>query len=111
MSFGDELGLDVTNEDVARELVQMPPFIKDGKFDKETYLKVLSQNGTNAQDFENTIKREVLLKKVEKLFVFNAQDNEVKNLNQLLFAEDKVAIKVLSQNAIKVNVDATKLKE
>lgn len=111
MSFGDELGLDVTNEDVAKELVQMPAFIQDGKFDKTTYLKVLGQNRTNAQDFENTIRREVLLQKVEQLFKFNSQENEIKNLSQLLFAEDEIAIKVLNQDDVKVNVDAIKLKE
>ncbi len=111
MSFGDELGLDVTAKDVAKELVQMPAFIKDGKFDKETYLKVLSQNGTNAQDFENTIKRNLLLQKVEQLFKVNTQASEVKNLNQLLFSEDKIAIKILKADNITVNVDNSKLKE
>ena len=111
MSFGDELGLDVTNEDVAKELVQIPAFIKNGKFDKETYLKVLTQNRTNAQDFENTIKRSILLRKVEELFQVNAQNNEVKNLNQLLFLEDKVSIKILNQENIDVKVNEAKLKE
>lgn len=111
MSFGDELGLDVTDEDIAKELVQIPAFIKNGKFDKNTYIKVLTQNGTNAQDFEATIKRAVLLRKVEQLFQVNAQNGEVKSLNQLLFAEDKVSIKVLDQDSITVKVDAEKLKE
>ncbi len=111
MSFGDELGLDVTAKDVAKELVQMPAFIKDGKFDKETYLKVLSQNGTNAQDFENTIKRNLLLQKVEQLFKVNSQPAEIENLSQLLFAEDRIAVKILKADDITVNVDSGKLKE
>ena len=111
MSFGDELGLDVTNEDIAKELVQIPAFINNGKFDKTTYLKVLTQNRTTAQDFENTIKRAVLLKKVEELFLFNAQDNEVKNLNKLLFAQDKVSIKILNQDDIVVNIESDALKK
>lgn len=111
MSFGDELGLSVTDKDVAKELVQMPAFIKDGKFDKATYLKLLTQNGTNAQDFENTIKRNLLLQKVEQMFKLNAQDSEVKVLNQLLFAEDKIAIKILKSDEIKVSVDPKKLEE
>ena len=110
MSFGDELGLDVTNEEVAQELVKIPAFIKDGKFDKETYLKVLTQNGTNAKEFESTIKRAVLLRKVEQLFEVQAQDSAVKSLNQLLFAEDKIAVKVLNQKDIEVSVDEEKLK-
>ena len=45
LSYADDLGLLVTDKDIAKELVQMPSFIKDGKFDKELYVKVLSQNG------------------------------------------------------------------
>ena len=44
LSYADSLGLDVTNEDIAKELVKYDAFIKDGKFDKDTYIKVLAQN-------------------------------------------------------------------
>lgn len=110
MAFGDELGLSVTNEDVAKELVKIPAFIKDGKFDKPTYLKVLGQNRTTAQDFENTIKRNILLQKVEKLFALNVQESEIKNLSQLLFAQDRLSVKVLDSNDIKVKIDDAKMK-
>ncbi|XPV54069.1 MAG: SurA N-terminal domain-containing protein [Halarcobacter ebronensis] len=43
LSFADELGLDVTNEEIAKQLVLIPAFLKDGKFDKDTYIKVLQQ--------------------------------------------------------------------
>jgi peptidyl-prolyl cis-trans isomerase D len=110
MSFGDELGLSVTNEEVAKELVQIPAFIKDGKFDKTTYLKVLTQNRTNAKDFEATIKRNILLQKVEKLFALDIQDSEIKNLSQLLFAQDRLSVKVLDAANIDVKIDESKMK-
>src|SRR5690606_6208717 len=43
LSYADELGLDVTNEDIVKELVQIQAFQKEGKFDKETYVQVLMQ--------------------------------------------------------------------
>ncbi len=102
LSYGDELGLSVTNEDIAKELVKYEAFIKDGKFDKDTYIKVLNRNGTTVSEFENSLKRNILLRKVEELFQLKANKNEVKALNELLFLEDNIDVKVLDINSIEV---------
>lgn len=52
LSYADSLGLDVTNEDIAKELVKYNAFVKDGKFDKDTYIKVLAQNRTTQQNLK-----------------------------------------------------------
>lgn len=110
LSFGDDLGLDVTDEEIAQELVKIPAFIKNGKFDKNTYIKVLQQNRTNAKDFEASLKRNILLQKIEQLFKVNIQNNEIKNLSQLLFAQDEIAIKIFDKANIKVSIDEAALK-
>ncbi|RXJ78742.1 peptidylprolyl isomerase [Arcobacter sp. F155] len=111
LSFADELGLDVTNEEIAKQLVLIPAFLKDGKFDKDTYIKVLQQNRSNPTEFEASVKRDLLLQKVESLFQIQANDKELENLNKLLFAEDKVSIKILNANNVKVNVTEEELKK
>jgi len=111
LSFADELGLDVTNEEIAKELVQIPAFLKDEKFDKDTYVKVLQQNRTNPIEFEASVKRDLLLQKVESLFQIKTNENELKNLNQLLFAEDKVSIKILNTSDIKIDIKEDELKK
>ncbi len=111
LSFADELGLDVTNEEIAKQLVLIPAFLKDGKFDKDTYIKVLQQNRSNPTEFEASVKRDLLLQKVESLFQIQANDKELENLNKLLFAEDKVSIKILNANNVKVNVTEDELKK
>ena len=77
MAYGNSLGLDVTNEEVARELVKYQAFSKDGKFDKETYIKVLAQNRMTPKVFEESLKRNLLLQKVQTLFQLNPTANEV----------------------------------
>jgi peptidyl-prolyl cis-trans isomerase D len=67
LSFADEIGLDVTDEEVAKELVKIPAFIKDGKFNKDTYITVLNQNRTNPTEFEANVKRDLLLQKVQMI--------------------------------------------
>lgn len=103
LSYADELGLDVTNEDIAKELLQYKAFLKNGKFDKDTYIKVLSRNGTTVSDFEDSLKRNILLQKVQKLFVLNPEKSEVKALNELLFLEDNIDLKVINSADITIS--------
>ena len=111
LSYADSLGLDITNEDIAKELVRYNVFLKDGKFDKETYIKVLGQNKMTPKDFEESLKRNLLLQKVQMLFELNPSNVEVENLSKLLFIEDDISIKILNSNDIKVDVKQEELKK
>ncbi len=111
LSYADELGFDITNEEIAKQLVQIPGFIKDGKFDKETYIRVLNQNRTNPTEFEASVTRDLLLEKVESLFRISANQNEIENLNKLLFSEDDISIKILNQDEIVLNIKDEDIKK
>lgn len=111
LSYADELGFDVTNEEIAKQLVQISGFIKDGKFDKDTYIRVLNQNRTNPSEFEESLKRDILLQKVEALFKINANKNELENLNKLLFSEDDISIKILNQDKIALDIKDEDIKK
>ena len=111
LSFADDLGLDISENEIAKQLIQIPAFQKDGNFDKDIYIKVLQQNRTNPIEFEASIKRDLLLQKVQGLFDIEVNKNEIKNLNQVLFAEDKVSIKILNSNNIKVVIKEDELKK
>lgn len=111
LSYADSLGLAVTNEDVAKELVKYQAFTKDGKFDKDTYIKVLGQNRMTPKDFEDSLKRALLLQKVQVLFEINPTNTEIENLSKLLFLEDDISVKILSINDIKVELNDAELKK
>lgn len=104
LSYADSLGLAVTDEDIAKQLIKYDAFLKDGKFDKETYIKVLNQNRMTPVDFEESLKRGILLTKVQELFVLNPSLAEVENLNSLLFMSNDIEYKIISKNEIKVSV-------
>ena len=104
LSYADSLGLAVTDEDIAKQLIKYDAFLKDGKFDKETYIKVLNQNRMTPVDFEESLKRGILLTKVQELFVLNPSLAEVENLNSLLFMSNDIEYKIISKNEIKVTV-------
>lgn len=111
LSYADDLGLDVTNEEIAKQLIQIPAFVKDGKFDKDTYIRVLNQNRTNPTEFEASLKRDLLLKKIEAIFKIKANANEIKNLNRLLFSEDDISIKILKTDDISLNITDEDIKK
>ena len=111
LSYADSLGLDVTNEDIAKELVKYNAFLKDGKFDKDTYVKVLNQNRTTPKVFEDSLKRNLLLQKVQVLFELNPNNVEVENLSKLLFIEDDISIKILNSKDVKVELKNDELKK
>ncbi|MDD2888886.1 MAG: peptidylprolyl isomerase [Aliarcobacter sp.] len=111
LSYADSLGLDVTNEDIAKELVKYDAFLKDGKFDKETYVKVLAQNKMTPKIFEDTLKRNILLQKVQGLFEINPNAVEVENLSKLLFIQDDISFKILNSNDVKIEVKEDELKK
>lgn len=111
LSFADELGLDVTDEEIAKELVKISGFIKDGKFDKDTYIQVLNQNRTTPTKFEASLKRDLLLQKVEKIFSVKAQDSEIKDLNKLLFSQDDINIEILDSSAVTIESTDEKIKK
>ena len=111
LSYADSLGLDVTNEDIAKELVKYDAFIKDGKFDKDIYIKVLSQNRMTPKDFEESLKRGLLLQKVQTLFDLNPNSSEIENLSKLLFLEDDISIKILTKNDATVELKDDELKK
>lgn len=111
LSYADSLGLDVTNEDIAKELVKYNAFMKDGKFDKEIYIKVLNQNRMTPKEFEESLKRSLLLQKVQVLFEAKPNANEIENLSKLLFLEDDITIKILTSNDIVVEIKDEDLKK
>lgn len=111
LNYGDTLGLDVTDEDIAKELLKYKAFLKDGKFDKPTYVKVLAQNRTTPVVFEESLKRNILLQKVQSLFNVTPNKVEVENLNKLLFVQDDINIKILDTDDIEIKIDEKDLKE
>ncbi len=111
LSYGDKLGLGVTNEDIAKQLVKYKAFLKDGKFDKATYQKVLNQNRTTIKQFEEGLKRDILLSKIQRLFKLETNKNEIENLSKILFLKDDISIKILNEKDINITVNEKDLKE
>ena len=111
LNYADELGLDATDDEVAKELVQIPAFMKDGKFNKDTYIKVLNQNRSNPRKFEESLKKDLLIQKIQKMFKLDVNDAEIQTIGKLLFVEDKLKIKVIDGSVLSVKKNEEDLKK
>ena len=112
MSYGSSLGLMVTDEEIAKELINYEEFKVDGKFNKNQYVNVLQQNRMSPQEFETSLKNSILFQKVQALFSIEPTPNEIENISKLLFLEDDITYKILTLNDVDVNsVDESELKK
>jgi peptidyl-prolyl cis-trans isomerase D len=112
INYANNLGLIVTDKEVASELVKIKSFLKDNKFNKKMYIKVLGQNRTTPVEFESGIKQDLLIQKVKLLIQkFTAvSEQEKKDIQSILFAQDKLKINVIDANKLKLEIKDDKLK-
>ena len=105
LNYANELGIEATHKDIAKQLVQIEAFMKDGKFDKEVYIKVLNQNRTKPSEFEAQLQQDITIQKVQQLFDIPTPNNELDAISQLLTMQDDIEVKVI--DAANITVEAT----
>jgi peptidyl-prolyl cis-trans isomerase D len=113
VNYAQDLGLVVTDKEVSKELVRYDAFMKDGKFDKDIYIKVLSQNKNNPKEFERKLKQDILLRKVQDIFnkFVKNSDKEIETISTIFAIQDDIDINIISTDDIVVDKNDTKLKE
>ena len=111
LNLAKKYGITATDNEVAKELVKYDAFLKDGKFDKDTYIKVLQQNRTNPTDFENGMKRDITFYKTISIFNSKLSNKEMKTLSDIYFSEDEVSINILSSNSVDKTFSEEQLKD
>lgn len=111
LNYAKELGLTTTDNEIAKELLKIKSFYKDGKFDKNTYMSVLKLNRRTTSEFEEQLKKDLLVQKVQKIFNLPLEKNEISNISKLIYMEDKVSINIINKSDIKVDYTDKDLKD
>lgn len=111
LNLAKKYGIIATDAEVAKELVKYEAFIKNGKFDKNTYIQVLQQNRTNPTDFENAMKNDIVFYKTISIFNSNISNKEMKTLNDIYFSEDEVSINIIDSNSVDKSFSEQELKD
>lgn len=111
LNLASEYGITATDKDVVKELVTIPSFQKDGKFDEGTYRSVLAQNRTTITDFEEQLRRDTIIKKLTDIFKTSLEDKTLHNLNKIFFSQDKVSINIIHAKKFKISYSQEDLKK
>lgn len=94
-NFANELELRVTDEEVANKIASMEPFQKSGKFDKESYTLALKNVGMTPRDFENQLKKELLIEKAYTVLQPSVGQEELAAISTAALSKDRVGIKII----------------
>jgi peptidyl-prolyl cis-trans isomerase D len=110
-NFAKDNGIVVVDSEIAKKLLTILEFQKDGKFDKTTYQAVLKRIGMKPAEFEESLKDEILINKTLAIFMPNVTDLERNTLSSMMFIEDKLSVSILNKSDVKVSVDEKQIKD
>ncbi len=75
-------GVDVTDSEVQRAIMDMKEFQRNGSFDKKLYFTLLSRNRIKPRDFEDSIRTDLIIEKMKNKVVgdITVTDEEVRKV-------------------------------
>ncbi|MEO1953546.1 MAG: SurA N-terminal domain-containing protein [Campylobacterales bacterium] len=111
LNLAKEYDLKVSDKELLDEIKTQKYFFKDGVFNKEVYKTTLSRNRLSMKEYENDVRKQLLIEKVLKLFPVKTNSNEEQILTTLMSIADKINYKVLDSSSIKVTVTNDDLKK
>lgn len=110
LNLAEGFKLKVSDKELSSNISKTDAFFKDGKFDKETYQKVLKQAQLNMSQYENDVRRSLLLQKVMGILSPKALPIENEAVSMALYINDKISYKVLDSSMISVKPTEEEIK-
>ena len=110
LNLAKEYDVFVSDKELAEAIANLPYFQKNGKFDKNLYKQVLLQNNLKLKEFEEGMRKDLILQKVLNLLPTVASVNENKIGDTIFNIADKIKYKLLTTKDIDITIDKKKLK-
>lgn len=110
LNLANAYELVATEDEVIDTIQNMDYFKKEGKFDKDTYIKLLKQNRFSIKEFEAGLKKDLTIQKLTKLLSSKVYPAEKDPFNTMLSIADRLEYKVLNADQIKVPLEDKALK-
>ena len=110
LNLADSYDLQVSDKELLAEIKSQEYFFDKGIFDKEIYKQVLANNNLKMKDYEEDVKKQLLIQKALNLLPVNVNDNESAILDTIVNIADKINYKILSDEQINVDTSDIALK-
>ena len=110
LNFAKDMGIIVSDAEVAQRLQELRIFQKDGAFNKEIYEGYLKSQRMRANVFENTLREEMIIEKTFSLLPTDTLPLEEEAVGAAMNVSDKLAYKVLTNDDLNFVTDIAKVK-
>ncbi len=110
LNLAKSYDLQINDTELLNEIKTKEFFFKDGVFDSETYKEILLRNNLSVKEYENDIKKELLIKKTLSLFPVEVKESELNILNTATGISDKIEYKILNADQIKIDTSDSLIK-
>ena len=110
LNFAKEIGVVVSDKEVAAHLESIPAFQKDGVFSKTIYKGYLQSQRLKARLFEEMLRDELTINKTLAFFDIPPYDFEEEVVSAAMNVADKISYKVLTQNDVTLAPDESEIK-
>lgn len=111
LNFAKDLGIFVSDKEVANEIASFKVFQEKGVFSKDIYHNYLKNQRLKTVFFEERIRRELIIGKLLKLFPLKALPLEEKIIKTAMSVSDKIAYRVLTNKDVTVDMNSSKIKD
>ncbi len=111
LNYAREHGITARKEEVLEKIQSIEAFQKSGRFDRAQYFQVLRSIGTDAKSFEKGIQKEIVIEKLNRLLKLPPTELEAKVLYGASFMEDRVALRTVTVDPEKIEIDDSELKQ
>lgn len=110
LNYANDLGISASANEIADRIFSLKEFQNDGKFDPEKYRYILKQNSNTPSNFEELIKREIILEKLKKVLTIQPNKADFDMINSSVFISDKIAMDIvkIDEKSIKFDDNDTK---
>jgi len=110
INLANSYNLEATDEEVAQALQGQQAFYENGVFSKTLYQKVLKQNRMTPTEYEDDIRKSLLIQKLLALFPVKAEEVEKNAYETALGIADKIEYKILTDAMVTIDMSDTALK-
>ena len=106
----DSLGLDVSDEEIRKRILEDPSFQKNGEFDRDSYNKIVQFNlNSTVAEYESKIKTEILAGKLRR-FLFNTTGvSDIEVTDEYIDANEKIDAWAYTFQASSLKKDANEV--
>ena len=110
LNLAKSYDIEVTDDEILAELKTEEYFFKDGVFNKELYKNSLTSNRLSSKEYEDEIKKNLIIQKTLQLLPLTTLKSESDIFNTLTNIADKISYKVLTDKDIILDTSDKALK-